>query len=576
MRNHRDRVMAGRRAVLAAPLLLPGLARAQSYPDRPVRIVVPFAPGGATDLAARILQPHLQDALGQPIVIENRTGAAGNVGMEAAARAAPDGYTLYLGNVGTLAVNPSVFGRTLKVRPTEDFAAVSLVSDTPDVLVAHPSAPFNSVAELVAYAKAHPGSVDYGSPGAGSLNRLEMELLREQAGGLEMVHIPYPGGAGPAVTAAVAGDVHCLFVTLSSAVGQVQAGRLKALAVTTARRAAMLPAVPTMAESGYADFIASSWQGMLLPAGAPATIVARWHAVLAQVLQLPEVTRRFAQAATEPVASASPARSPASSPASRRAGAPWRSAPAPPRNSRKACGGPRFCYRSPPGAPVMSRKTRQPPPRRPPGAKTGGGTPADRLVRAWLDQDDEAFAEQAEGCIAGGRDGVLSAALRKLAERYEEDAVEDFALALGEIAEVAEAGPGFDMAELVLLPILPAGTLPDPAPLATGLAACGAFPAEAEVVFPAGWRSAEAIGALSPVALRRVLLEVAAGRPPADLPPLGATTLEEGASRCSSAPSSSAPRRRPRTRMPTSRRWMRWPRPRRRPASRRSRTGARR
>jgi len=301
------RLTAGRRALLAAPLMLPALARAQVYPDRPVRMIVPFAPGGATDLAARILQPHLQEALGQPIVIENRTGAAGNVGMEAAARAAPDGYTVFLGNVGTLAVNPSVFARTIRVRPAEDFAAVSLVSETPAGLVAHPSAPFDSVAQLVAYAKANPGKVNYGSPGAGSLNRLEMELLREVAGGLDMVHVPYPGGAGPAVTAAVAGDVHCLFVTLSSAVGQVQGGRLKALAVTTAGRAALLPQVPTMAESGWPDFITSSWQGIVVPAGVPAAIVARWHAVLGQALRLPEVGRRFAAAATEPVASASPA-----------------------------------------------------------------------------------------------------------------------------------------------------------------------------------------------------------------------------------------------------------------------------
>ncbi|MBK1660171.1 Bug family tripartite tricarboxylate transporter substrate binding protein [Paracraurococcus ruber] len=297
---------AGRRALLAAALAAPALARAQSYPDRPIRVVVPFAPGGATDLAARILQPHLQEGLGQPIVIENRTGAAGNVGMEYAARAAPDGYTLYLGNVGTLAVNPGVFARTLRIRPTEDFAAISLVSDTPDALVAHPSAPFGSVAELVAYARANPGRVNYGSPGAGSLNRLEMELLRELGGGLDMVHVPYPGGAGPAVTAAVAGDVHCLFVTLSSAVGQVQGGRLKALAVTTAARAAALPAVPTMAESGYRDFVASSWQGLLAPAGTPAPVIARWHGLLAQVLRVPDVERRFAQSATTAVASSSP------------------------------------------------------------------------------------------------------------------------------------------------------------------------------------------------------------------------------------------------------------------------------
>lgn len=176
----------------------------------------------------------------------------------------------------------------------------------------------------------------------------------------------------------------------------------------------------------------------------------------------------------------------------------------------------------------MSRKTRQPPPRRPPEGKAGSGTPADRLLRAWLDQDDEAFAEQAEELVARGRDGVLSTALRKLGERYEEDAVEDFALALTEIAEVAEAGPGFDMAQLVLLPILATGALPDPAPLATGLAASGAFPTEAEIAFLAGWRAAEAVGALSPTALRRVLLDIAAGRPPADLPPLDAAETDEG------------------------------------------------
>lgn len=176
----------------------------------------------------------------------------------------------------------------------------------------------------------------------------------------------------------------------------------------------------------------------------------------------------------------------------------------------------------------MSRKSRQPPPRRQPAGKAGSGSPADRLLRAWLDQDDEAFAMQAEEFIAGGRDGVLSTALRKLAERYEDDAVEDFALALTEIAEVAEQGAGFDMAELVLLPVVTAGALPDPAPLATGLAASGAFPAEAEIVFLAGWRAAEAIGGLSPAALRRVLIDVAQGRPPADLPELPAGSATEG------------------------------------------------
>jgi tripartite-type tricarboxylate transporter receptor subunit TctC len=303
-----ERVALQRRALLAVSGIAKAVprARAADYPERPIRLIVPFAPGGATDLAARILQPPFSEAIGQPIVVENRAGAAGNIGMEAAARAAPDGYTLYLGNVGTLAVNPTVFARTLRLRPTEDFAAISLVSETPDALVAHPAAPFASVPELLAYARAHPGRVNFGSPGAGSLNRLEMELLRELAGGLDMVHVPYPGGAGPAVTAVMAGDVHCLFVTLSSAVGQVQAGRLRALAVTTAGRVAALPEVPTMVESGYAAFVASSWQGLLAPAGTPEPIIRRWHAVTEAVLRLPEVRRRFALAATEAVASAAP------------------------------------------------------------------------------------------------------------------------------------------------------------------------------------------------------------------------------------------------------------------------------
>ena len=282
------------------------LGRAAGYPERPVRIIVPFAPGGATDLAARILQPHLAQAIGQPVVVENRTGAAGNVGMEVAARAPPDGYTLYFGNVGTLAINPAVFERSLRIRPEQDFAAISLVSETPDGLVAHPSAPFDTVSDLVAYARSNPGRVNYGSPGAGSLNRLEMELLRDLGGGLDMVHVAYPGGAGPAVTAATAGDVHCLFVTLSSALGQVQAGRLKALAVSTAARVPALPVVPTMAEAGYPDFVASSWQGLLAPAGTPEDILRRWHGIITEALNLTDVRHRFALAATEAVASRQP------------------------------------------------------------------------------------------------------------------------------------------------------------------------------------------------------------------------------------------------------------------------------
>lgn len=169
-------------AGLLGALALPALARTArasgAYPNRPVRLIVPFGPGGASDFAARILQPRFGEALGQTVVIENRAGAAGNIGMEAAARAEPDGYTLFLGNVGTLAINPTVFARTLQVHPLADFAPISLVADTPDILVAGPALKAATVRELVAQAKAQPGVLTYASPGSGSLNRLEMELLR--------------------------------------------------------------------------------------------------------------------------------------------------------------------------------------------------------------------------------------------------------------------------------------------------------------------------------------------------------------------------------------------------------------
>jgi tripartite-type tricarboxylate transporter receptor subunit TctC len=281
-----------RRALLASLLAAPALAQAP-YPNRPVRIILPFAPGGSVDFVARILQPAFQDIIGQPVVLENRTGAAGNVGLELAARQAPDGYTLVCGNVGTLAVNPSVYERTTKVVPLRDLAPIGLAGITPDLLLVHPSVPAEDVAGFVALARAQPGRLNYASPGAGSLNRLEMELFRDAAGGLDMVHVPYPAGAGPAVLAIVAGDVQALFTTVPSAMQQVQAGRLRALAVTTARRLPGLPAVPTLAESGYPEFVTGSWQGLLAPAGTPTEIILRWHAVIAQAMARPEVRQKL-------------------------------------------------------------------------------------------------------------------------------------------------------------------------------------------------------------------------------------------------------------------------------------------
>ena len=180
-------------------------------------MIVPFAPGGASDFVARIIGPKLSELLGQQIVIENRAGAAGNVGMEAAAKSPADGYTLYLGNVGTMAINPSVFAKTLKIDPAKDFAPVSLIADTPDVLIVHPGVAARSVKGFVEHAKANPGRLAFASPGSGSMNRLEMELLRLLVGGLDMTHVPYKGGAGQAVGDVIGGQVPVMFTTLSSA-----------------------------------------------------------------------------------------------------------------------------------------------------------------------------------------------------------------------------------------------------------------------------------------------------------------------------------------------------------------------
>jgi tripartite-type tricarboxylate transporter receptor subunit TctC len=291
-------------AVLA--LFLPLTVFSQGYPAKPIRMIIPFAPGGASDFVGRILQPRLGELLGQPVVIENRPGASGNIGLEAGARAAPDGYTLYLGNVGTVAINISVFPK-LPVDPRKDFIAVSQVVDVPGVLVGHPSFPPSTVGEVIEYAKANPGKVNYASPGSGSQNRLEMENLRKAAGGLDMVHIPYKGGAGPAVSALVAGETHLMFVTASSAMPMVKAGRLKVYAITSPKRSAELPNVPTMQEAGFAGFDNGSWQGVFVPAGTPREIVERLYAVVLQTMKSPEVIERLSKGGVDVVTSASPA-----------------------------------------------------------------------------------------------------------------------------------------------------------------------------------------------------------------------------------------------------------------------------
>ena len=286
-------------------LLFSTLAFGQAaYPNRPVKMIVPFAPGGASDFVARIISPKLGEALGQQIVIENKPGASGNIGMEAAAKAPADGYTIYLGNIGTIAINPAIF-QNLSINPQKDFIAISLVAAVPSILIANPSVPANSVAELVALAKAKPGELNFASPGSSTLNRLEMERFMKLAN-LNIVHIPYKGGAGPAVTGMLGGETQVMFVTLSSAIAFIQAGRLKALGISTTSRIEALPQVPTMVEAGYPEMVSSSWQGVFVPAGTPRAIVEKLHAALLTTMDSPEIKQRYASGGVNVVISRTP------------------------------------------------------------------------------------------------------------------------------------------------------------------------------------------------------------------------------------------------------------------------------
>ena len=287
--------------------LLGAAASAQdagNYPNRPVMMIVPFAPGGASDFVARVIQPGVSDILGQQIVVDNRPGAAGMIGTESAARAAPDGYTTFLGNIGTLSINPGVY-TSMRVKPDKDLAPVTICADTPSILITRPDFPVNTVSELIAYVKANQGKVTFATPGSSTLNRLEMEILKKDAG-LDMVHVPYKGGAGPAVTDVLGGHVDLMFTTLSSAMGFVKENKVKALAVTTRERMTDLPDIPTMYELGWKNLVTSSWQGVLVPTGTPRPIVDKLYAAIAKVLADPEIRARMRKGGAIAISSKSP------------------------------------------------------------------------------------------------------------------------------------------------------------------------------------------------------------------------------------------------------------------------------
>ncbi len=267
-----------------------------AYPDKPVRIIVPYPPGGNIDITARALGPGLSDALGVQIIVDNRGGAGGIIGSELAAKSAPDGYTLLLGSTGTLTTAPALYPK-LGYDPVKDFATTSLVSVVPLVLVVHPSVPARNVREFIALLKSRPGRITMASAGNGTTNHLGGELF-QSATGTRMIHVPYKG-SGPALVDLMGGQVDVHFDQLSSAIGAIQGGKLRALAVTTLKRSAQMPDVPTIDESGVRGFDASTFTGIVLPAATPRDVVTRLHGALVKVLRAKATRDSFARFGAE-------------------------------------------------------------------------------------------------------------------------------------------------------------------------------------------------------------------------------------------------------------------------------------
>jgi tripartite-type tricarboxylate transporter receptor subunit TctC len=270
-------------AAVAAPFTF--AQGAANYPAKPVRLVVPFPAGGTTDILARAVAQKLSEAWGRQMIVDNRPGAGGNIGSDLVAKSAPDGYTLLMGTVGTHAINPSLY-KNMPYDHVKDFAPVILVAGVPNVLVVNPSLPVHSVPELIAYAKANPGKLNFASSGNGTSIHLSGELFKAMTG-VEMTHVPYKGSA-PALTDLIGGQVQLMFDNLPSSLPFIKAGKLRALAVTSGARAAALPDLPTLAESGLPGFEASSWFGVLAPAGTPRDIVAKLNGAIAGWLASPE------------------------------------------------------------------------------------------------------------------------------------------------------------------------------------------------------------------------------------------------------------------------------------------------
>ncbi len=296
--------MTGRRAALslAATLAIstPHAGAADAYPAKPIRFVVAFPPGGGTDIIARSIAQKLAERIAQQVVVDNRPGAGGNIGTDIVAKAAPDGYTMLMGSAGPLAINASLFAK-MPFDPVRDLAPVTLAASTPNVLVLHPSLKAATVKELIALARARPGEINFASSGHGTPAHLAGELFNSMAG-VKMVHVPYKGAA-PALADLLGGQVQLMFSTMPPALPHVKDGKLRALAVTSAKRSPAAPELPTVDEIALPGFEANTWHGVVVPAGTPETIVARLNREIVAILHLPEVVERLSGQGAEPVGS---------------------------------------------------------------------------------------------------------------------------------------------------------------------------------------------------------------------------------------------------------------------------------
>jgi tripartite-type tricarboxylate transporter receptor subunit TctC len=272
---------------------------AQTYPSKPIRIIVPFAPGGTSDVLARSIGQKLTEMWGQPVVVENRPGAGGNIGAEAVARAQPDGQTLLMIDIGTLTISPSLFPK-LAYDPIKDLAPVTIVAVSPHALVVHPSVPATTVQELIAYAKANPGTLNFANPGNGTLIQLAGEQFKALTG-ITMTQVPYKGGA-QALVGVMGGEVHMTLNGMLATLPHIKSGKLRALAIASTRRLEAVPDLPTISEAGVPGFESGSWQGLLAPAGTPKDIIAKLNTAVVGILNAPEMKQQLVAQGTEVVA----------------------------------------------------------------------------------------------------------------------------------------------------------------------------------------------------------------------------------------------------------------------------------